>query len=63
MFLTHLLTQKLKEHTEMMSISEMEEYLEQNKHISQVIKSLNIVGGVQDSHIEMADGKTILKNS
>ena len=35
-----------KEHTDMMTISEMETYLEQNPHIKQAIKSLNIVGGV-----------------
>ena len=35
-----------KEHTDMMTISEMETYLEQNPHIKQVIKSLNIVAGV-----------------
>jgi len=29
----------------MMSISEMEEYLEKNKHITQVIKGLNIISG------------------
>lgn len=35
-----------KEHTDMMTISEMETYLEQNPHVQQVIKSLNIVAGV-----------------
>ena len=35
-----------KEHTDMMTISEMETYLEQNSHITQVLKSLNIVAGV-----------------
>ena len=35
-----------KEHTDMMTISEMEEYLAKNKHISQVIVPINIVGGV-----------------
>tara|TARA_B110000003_G_C16162759_1_gene344280 strand:+ start:112 stop:429 length:318 start_codon:yes stop_codon:yes gene_type:complete len=35
-----------KEFTEMMSISEMEEYLEKNHHISQVIVPINIVAGV-----------------
>ena len=30
----------------MMTIAEMETYLEQNPHIKQAIKSLNIVGGV-----------------
>ena len=36
-----------KEWDEMMSISEMETYLEHNPHVEQVLKSLNIVGGVQ----------------
>ena len=35
-----------KEYTELMSISEMEEYLDKNKHISQVIVPINIVAGV-----------------
>ena len=35
-----------KEFTEMMSIAEMEEYLENNKHIKQQLTALNIVGGV-----------------
>ena len=35
-----------KEFTELMSISEMEEYLSKNKHISQVIVPINIVAGV-----------------
>ena len=35
-----------KEFTEMMSISEMEEYLDKNHHISQVIVPINIVAGV-----------------
>ena len=35
-----------KEYSEFMSISEKETYLEQNPHIKQAIKSLNIVGGV-----------------
>ena len=34
-----------KEYDDMMSIFEMEEYLKKNKHISQVIKGLNIVSG------------------
>ena len=38
--------QTKKEHTDMMTISEMETYLEQNSHINQVLKSLNIVAGV-----------------
>ena len=32
-----------KEYTDLMSISEMEEYLRKNKHVSQVIKGINIV--------------------
>ena len=32
-----------KEYTELMSISEMEEYLSKNKHISQVLQPINIV--------------------
>jgi len=36
-----------KEFTEMMTISEMEDYLKKNKHITQVINSINIVSGVQ----------------
>ena len=34
-----------KEYDEMMSISEMEEYLNKNPHITQVIKGLNIISG------------------
>jgi len=36
-----------KEYDDYMSISEMEEFLEKNKHITKVIKSINIVSGVQ----------------
>ena len=39
-------TKTKKEFTEHMSISEMEEYLQKNKHIRQVIMPINIVGGV-----------------
>ena len=35
-----------KEFDEMMSISEMEDYMDKNPHISQVITGLNIVSGV-----------------
>ena len=35
-----------KEYTDLMSISEMEEYLSKNKHISQVLQPINIVAGV-----------------
>jgi len=37
---------KKKEFTEMMTISEMESYLEKNKHITQRILGVNIVAGV-----------------
>ena len=43
---TFINTKNNKEHTEMMSIAEMEEYLSKNKHISQVIVPINIVAGV-----------------
>jgi len=43
---TFINTKTKKEYTEMMTIAEMETYLEQNPHIKQAIKSLNIVGGV-----------------
>ena len=35
-----------KEFDDMMTIAEMEEYLDNNKHITQVLKGLNIVSGV-----------------
>jgi len=35
-----------KTFTDMMSIAEMEDYLEKNKHIKQQLTALNIVGGV-----------------
>jgi hypothetical protein len=35
-----------KEFDDMMTISEMESYLKKNKHITQVLKGLNIVSGV-----------------
>jgi predicted nucleic acid-binding Zn ribbon protein len=35
-----------KEFDDMMTIAEMESYLEKNKHITQVLKGLNIVSGV-----------------
>ena len=34
-----------KEFDEMMSISDMEKYVKNNKHITQVIKGLNIISG------------------
>ena len=39
-------TRTKKEWDDIMSISEMEEYLAKNKHIRQVPKRMNIVGGV-----------------
>ena len=53
---TFINTKTKKEHTEMMSISEMEEYLSKNKHIKQAIKSLNIVGGVSGSSYRQDGG-------
>ena len=35
-----------KEFDDMMTIAEMEEYLSKNKHITQVLKGLNIISGV-----------------
>ena len=43
-----------KEFDEMMTISEMESYLNKNKHINQVIKGLNIVSGT--GSIKQASG-------
>ena len=43
---TFINTKTHKEHTEMMSISEMEEYVKKNKHIKQVLKGINIVASV-----------------
>ena len=40
-------TRTKKTFDDMMSISEMEEYLSKNKHIRQSIGAVNIVGGVQ----------------
>jgi hypothetical protein len=36
-----------KQHTELLSILEMEEFLKKNKNFRQVITSINIVSGVQ----------------
>ena len=36
-----------KEWDDMMTMSEMEEYLAKNKHITQVLQPINIVSGVQ----------------
>ena len=36
-----------RQHTDLMTIAEMEEYLLKNKHIRQVIMPINIVSGIQ----------------
>jgi hypothetical protein len=45
-----------KEYDEMMTIAEMEEYLNKNKHISQVPKGLNIVSGVSGTSYKSDSG-------
>ena len=45
-----------KEYDEMMSIAEMEEFLEKNPHITQVIKGLNIVRGVSGASYKTDSG-------
>jgi hypothetical protein len=45
-----------KEFDEMMSISEMEEYTTKNKHITQVIKGINIVSGVSGTSYKTDQG-------
>ena len=45
-----------KEFDEMMSISEMEEYVDKNKHITQVIKGINIVSGVSGTSYKTDQG-------
>jgi len=40
----------------MMTIAEMEQYIKKNKHISQVIKSINIVSGVQGNSFKSDAG-------
>ena len=45
-----------KEFTEMMSISEMEEYPDKNHHISQVIVPINIVAGIGSTNIKNDQG-------
>ena len=45
-FNPRLQVRNAEEYTELMSISEMEEYLSKNKHISQVLQPINIVAGV-----------------
>ena len=45
-----------KEFDDMMSISEMEEYLSKNKHIRQVIKGLNIVASVGNRTMKTDSG-------
>jgi predicted nucleic acid-binding Zn ribbon protein len=45
-----------KEFTEMMTISEMENYLLKNKHIRQIINSVNIVAGVSGASYRTDSG-------
>ena len=45
-----------KEFDNMMSISEMEEYLNKNKHITQVIKGINIVASVGNRTMKTDSG-------
>ena len=52
-----------KEFDEMMSISEMEEYVKKNKHIKQVLKGINIVASVGSRTVKTDSGwKDTLKN-
>ena len=52
-----------KEFTDLMSISEMEEYLSKNKHISQVIVPINMAASFRISHIKMTKvGKKICQD-
>jgi len=44
-----------KEFDDMMSIAEMEEYLSKNKHISQVLKGLNIISGTGSNRTGKTD--------
>ena len=45
-----------KEFDDMMSIAEMEEYLNKNKHIKQVIKGINIVASVGNRTMKTDSG-------
>ena len=45
-----------KEFDEMMTISEMEEYLSKNKHVRQVLKGLNIVASVGNRTMKTDSG-------
>ena len=45
-----------KEFEDMMSISEMEEYLNKNKHVTQVIKGINIVASVGNRTMKTDSG-------
>jgi len=45
-----------KEYDDMMSISEMESYLQKNKHITQVLQPINIVAGIGSTNIKMNQG-------
>jgi len=45
-----------KEYDDMMTIAEMEELLDKNKHITQVIKGINIVSGVSGTSYKTDQG-------
>ena len=45
-----------KEHTELLSIAEMELFLSKNKDFRQIITSINIVGGIQGITHKTDDG-------
>ena len=49
-------TRTKKTFDDMMSISEMEEYLNKNKHITQVIKGINIVASVGNRTMKTDSG-------
>ena len=51
-----------KEYTDLMSISEMEEYLRKNKHVSQVIKGINIVAKKLGISVDTGKGYRALAN-
>ena len=53
---TFINTKNNKEHTKMMSISEMEEYLLKNKHIKQCLTTINISSGVQGINMKTDGG-------
>ena len=45
-----------KEYDDMMSISDMEQYLQKNKHITQVLQPINIVAGIGSTNIKNDQG-------